>query len=101
MVVNSHTSIKKLMKVTYYGHSSFGVETAGKHIVFDPFITPNPLAASIKLADIKADFLLLSHAHMDHIADVPYLAQNTDALVVSNYEVYEHFSKQGITKIRP
>ena len=101
MVVNSHTSIKHPMKVTYYGHSSFGIEIAGKHLLFDPFITPNPLAASIKVSEIKVDYMLLSHAHMDHIADVPFIAENNEAMVVSNFELYEHFSKQCITKIRP
>ena len=89
------------MKISYYGHSSFCVEIGGKCIVFDPFISPNPLAAAIKLDSIKADYILLSHAHMDHIADVPFLSQHTGATVVCNFEVYEYFSKQGITAIRP
>jgi L-ascorbate metabolism protein UlaG (beta-lactamase superfamily) len=89
------------MKVTYYGHSSFGVEIAGKHLLFDPYITPNALATLIKVSEIKVDYLLLSYAHMDHIADVPFIAENTEAMVVSNFELYEHFSKQGIAKIRP
>jgi len=88
------------MKVTYYGHSSFGIEIEGKHLVFDPFISPNPLASSIKLDTIKADYILVSHAHMDHIADVPYLAERTEATLVSNYEIYEHFAKKGFKAIR-
>ncbi|HWY97835.1 MAG TPA: MBL fold metallo-hydrolase, partial [Bacteroidia bacterium] len=89
------------MKVTYYGHSSFGVEIAGKHLLFDPYISPNPLAAAIKLDSIKADYILLSHAHQDHIADVPYLAEHMEATIIACYEIYTHFSQKGIKAIRP
>lgn len=54
------------MKYTYYGHSCFTVEISGKHILFDPFITPNPLASEIKIAEVKADYIFVSHAHYDH-----------------------------------
>lgn len=87
------------MKVTYYGHSSFGIETAGKHLLFDPFISPNPLASGIKLDTIKADYILLSHAHQDHVADTPYLAERTGAKLVAGYEVAVYFSKRGIEPI--
>ncbi len=32
------------MKITYYGHACFSAEISGKHLLFDPFITQNPLA---------------------------------------------------------
>ncbi|MGP8217251.1 MAG: metal-dependent hydrolase [Bacteroidia bacterium] len=89
------------MKVTYYGHSSFGIEVAGKRLVTDPFISPNPLASAIKLDSIKADYILVSHAHFDHLADVPYLMERTEATLVSNFEIYEHFENRGIKAIRP
>ena len=38
------------MKIIYYGHSCFGAEINGKHLLFDPFITQNPLAEAV---DIK------------------------------------------------
>ncbi|HTB08114.1 MAG TPA: MBL fold metallo-hydrolase, partial [Bacteroidia bacterium] len=76
------------MKVTYYGHSSFGVEAGGKTLLFDPFISGNPLAASIKIDSLKPDFILLSHAHQDHVLDAESIARKTGATVVCNYEVY-------------
>ncbi|HXB10760.1 MAG TPA: metal-dependent hydrolase [Bacteroidia bacterium] len=84
------------MKVTYYGHSSFGVEIAGKHLLFDPFISPNPLASSIKLDSIKADYILVSHAHQDHLADVPYLIERTEAALVASHEIGVYFYSRGI-----
>jgi L-ascorbate metabolism protein UlaG (beta-lactamase superfamily) len=89
------------MKVTYYGHSCFGVETVGKHLLFDPFISGNALASSIKIDSIKADFLLLSHAHQDHVLDAPAIAERTKALMVCNYEIYVYYTGKGIKNIRP
>jgi len=63
------------MKLTYYGHSCFAVEMGGKIILFDPFITPNELAKEIDIDTIKADNILLSHGHSDHVADCVKIAK--------------------------
>ncbi len=75
------------MKVTFYGQSCFLVETMGKNLLFDPFITDNPLAKDIDPTKIEADFILLTHAHGDHIADAVSIAKRTGALIISNYEI--------------
>ncbi|MEM9022321.1 MAG: MBL fold metallo-hydrolase, partial [Bacteroidota bacterium] len=62
------------MKITYYGHACFGVEVGGSRLVFDPFISPNPLAGDIDVAAIKADHVLISHGHEDHVADAAAIA---------------------------
>jgi L-ascorbate metabolism protein UlaG (beta-lactamase superfamily) len=89
------------MKITYYGHSCFGVEINGKHIVFDPFITPNPLAKHIDIEKLPCDYILISHGHEDHIADAIALAKRSGAVVVSNYEIVTWLSKQGLDKLHP
>ncbi|MBL0341745.1 MAG: metal-dependent hydrolase [Bacteroidetes bacterium] len=89
------------MKVTYYGHSCFAVETGGKHLLFDPFITPNDLAKGVKVDEIPADYILISHGHEDHIADAVRLAKRTGAKVVSNYEIINWLSGKGITNSHP
>src|SRR5215469_4616696 len=86
------------MKITYYGHSCFGAEIKGKHLLFDPFITQNPLAKSVDVKKIKADYILASHAHDDHLADARALAAQTGALVISNFEVAEWLTKNGVKK---
>lgn len=86
------------MNITYYGHSCFGTEINGKHIVFDPFITPNELAKNININTVKADYILISHGHEDHIADAIRLAKNTGATVVSNFEIVTWLQKKGIEK---
>ena len=75
------------MKFTYYGHACFSIEVAGKTLLFDPFITPNELAKDIDINSIKADYILLSHGHADHVADALTIAKNNDATIVSNYEI--------------
>lgn len=90
-----------MMKLTYYGHSCFAVEAGGKHILFDPFITPNELAKGINIDEIKADYILISHGHEDHIADAVQIAKRTGAKVVSNYEVINWIQSQGIHNTHP
>jgi L-ascorbate metabolism protein UlaG (beta-lactamase superfamily) len=85
-----------MMKLTFYGHGCFGLETMGKHLVIDPFITPNPLAKDIPLDEIPCDYILLTHAHGDHIADVEALAGRTGASIISNYEIVTYYEAKGI-----
>jgi L-ascorbate metabolism protein UlaG (beta-lactamase superfamily) len=89
------------MKITYYGHSCFTVETVGKTLLFDPFISPNPLASHIDLNKIKADYMLISHGHNDHIADAVALSKNTQATVISNFEIKNWLENQGVSKTHP
>ena len=89
------------MKLTYYGHACFSVEAAGKTLLFDPFITPNPLAAKIDVKKVAADFILVSHGHGDHVADLVEIAQRTGAKVIAPFEVGEWFeSKKGLKNVQ-
>lgn len=85
------------MKFTYYGHASFAIEAAGKTLLFDPFITPNPLTeGKVDAGAIAADAILLSHGHQDHIVDAPAIAKRTGATVVAPYEVGLWAIAQGV-----
>ena len=84
------------MKVTYYGHSCFSVEVGGMNLLFDPFISGNPAASAIDISQIKADYILISHGHADHVLDVETIARNTGAKLISNYEIISWFAKKGI-----
>ncbi len=96
-----HVDKVSVMQFTYYGQSCFAVEMGGKRILFDPFITPNPLADKIRLEDLKADYILLSHGHQDHTADCVALAKQTGAVVVAAYEVATWMAGQGVEKYHP
>lgn len=89
------------MQLTYLGHSCFLLETSGKKLVFDPFIRPNELAASIRFEDLQADYILVSHGHEDHTADLVDLAKNTNAKVIASWEIHAWLNKQGITNTHP
>lgn len=89
------------MNFRYYGHSCFSIEVAGKTLLFDPFITGNSKASEIKLTDIKADYILLSHAHGDHVADAVALAQQTGATCISIYEIITWLQGQGVNAVHP
>jgi L-ascorbate metabolism protein UlaG (beta-lactamase superfamily) len=89
------------MLFTYLGHASFLVETGQSRLLFDPFIRPNPLAASISLDDLKPDVVLLSHGHEDHVADAESILKQSGALLISNYEIVSWYQARGIEKAHP
>jgi len=84
------------MKITYLGHSSLSIETKDKTILVDPFISGNELAKNIDINKLQADYILITHAHEDHILDVEAIAKRTGAKVVSNYEIVNYFGAKGI-----
>ncbi|SHL46266.1 metal-dependent hydrolase [Flavobacterium chilense] len=84
------------MKITFYGHASLGIEVGGKHIIVDPFITGNPLASAIDINTLKADYILVTHAHGDHVLDVEAIAGRTNAVIVSNAEITSYYAKKGL-----
>jgi L-ascorbate metabolism protein UlaG (beta-lactamase superfamily) len=86
------------MKITYYGHACFAVETPRHRLLFDPFISPNPLAKDIDVSAIEADFIFVSHGHGDHLMDCVAIAERTGATVISNFEVGEWLEKKGVKK---
>jgi L-ascorbate metabolism protein UlaG (beta-lactamase superfamily) len=88
------------MKFSYYGHACFGIEAGGKKLLFDPFITPNPLAKEIDVKKIEADFILVSHGHGDHVADVVQIATRTEAQVIAPFETGSWLEKKGVKNVQ-
>lgn len=84
------------MKISHYGHSCLGIQTEGIHLLIDPFITPNPKAAHLDVSSIKADYILLTHAHYDHVMDVELFAQRDQSTIISNHEIVLYYDKLGI-----
>jgi L-ascorbate metabolism protein UlaG (beta-lactamase superfamily) len=82
------------MRLTYFGHSCFLVETRQARLVLDPFFNENPLSP-IKSKDIRCDYVLLTHGHDDHSADALEIAQRCDATIVANFEIAEYFAAKG------
>jgi L-ascorbate metabolism protein UlaG (beta-lactamase superfamily) len=84
------------MKITYLGHSSIRIETKDKTLLIDPFITANKLAESVDIDKLQADYIMITHAHEDHILDVEAIANRTGAKVISNFEIVSYYEKKGI-----
>jgi len=83
------------MKITFYGHACIGIQVGEIHILVDPFISANEKAANIDIKSISADYILLTHAHQDHILDVETIAKHTNAIIISNYEIVTHYQNLG------
>ena len=84
------------MKATYYGQSTVQIETGGTTLLFDPFITHNPLAKDVDVNSLKPDYILVSHGHGDHIADLATVQKNSGAKVICIAEIAEWLGKQSI-----
>lgn len=87
--------------LTYYGHSTWGLETKGTQILMDPFFTGNTSAPVAAAAAVGASFILLTHAHGDHYGDTVEIAKRANATVVSNFEIVTYCQKQGVANIHP
>lgn len=85
------------MKITYLGHASFHVLFNDVNLIIDPYISPNPQAEHIDIDALKADYILVSHGHGDHVADVERIAKNTDAKIISNFEITTWFQNKGLS----
>ncbi|MED4162233.1 metal-dependent hydrolase [Halalkalibacterium halodurans] len=83
------------MKVSYHGHSVVKIETEGKTILIDPFITGNGLT-DLSVDDLKVDVILLTHGHNDHVGDTLQLAKQNDALVIAPFELATYLSWKGV-----
>jgi L-ascorbate metabolism protein UlaG (beta-lactamase superfamily) len=83
------------MTITSLGHSAFHVNLKNLDILIDPMISGNPLASKINVADLKADYILVSHGHSDHTGDAQAIAKRTGATIISNFEIVTWFAQFG------
>jgi L-ascorbate metabolism protein UlaG (beta-lactamase superfamily) len=88
------------VKLTWYSHACFLIETNGAKLLIDPFLTGNPLAP-VRADKVEADYILISHGHSDHVGDVVAIAKRTGATVISNYEIQNWLVEQGVENVHP
>ena len=86
------------VEVTWYGHACFGIKGGGATLLTDPFLTGNP-QAPVSADKVSADYILVSHAHGDHLGDAVSIAKRTGAMVIANYEIATYCGNQGLTLI--
>src|SRR4051794_1503386 len=81
--------------ITWFGHNAWSIEVAGASILLDPFLNDSP-TSPVKADAVKANYILLSHGHGDHLGDTVAIAKRTGATVITNFEVGEWLKKKGI-----
>jgi L-ascorbate metabolism protein UlaG (beta-lactamase superfamily) len=82
-------------QITWFGHNAWSLETSGKTVLIDPFLNDSP-TAPVKADEVKADFILLSHGHYDHLGDTIAINERTGATIITNFEVGEWLKGQGV-----
>lgn len=87
-------------KLRWLGHGCWLIETAGVTVILDPFLNDSP-AAPLKAQDVVADYVLVSHGHFDHVADVASIANRCGATVVANFEICDWLGRQGVRNTEP
>ncbi|GBG94214.1 metal-dependent hydrolase [Ligilactobacillus salitolerans] len=89
------------MKVIWHGHSFIEIQTAGKQLLIDPFIDGNPFT-QVKAADFtETDYILLTHAHADHVGSTEEIAQNSGATIIAMTDLAKYFAQKGFKTAGP
>lgn len=86
-----------MTQIQFLGHACFLIEFGGTKLLFDPFITGNPMAKQIDVDALKVDYILLTHGHQDHVLDAETIAKRTGAKIISNYEIVSWYEEKGIS----
>jgi L-ascorbate metabolism protein UlaG (beta-lactamase superfamily) len=86
------------MKLSYHGHSIIQLENNDTKVIVDPFINGNELT-DLDAGEVKADYILLTHGHNDHVGDTVEIAKNNNATVVAPVELAGYLEGQGLETI--
>ena len=89
------------IQVTWLGHSTFKIETAGKTILIDPWVTNNPACPESVKKFQKIDLMLCTHGHGDHIGDAVPLVKEHQPTVVGIFELCVWLGKKGAERLSP
>jgi len=88
------------MKITFFGHSAFLFSQNNVSALFDPFLKENPLRVGLSY-DVKADYILVSHGHRDHLGDTVELALRHNSKVISIFEISNYLASKGLNNLVP
>ena len=85
-----------MAELTFHGHACFSLSDGSHSLLFDPFISGNP-GATVSAEDVHADYVLLTHGHVDHILDALPIAERCGATIIASFELAKYFERQGAT----
>ena len=83
-----------MITLKYLGHSCFHLSDGSTSLIFDPFLTDNPFKI-IPASQVNCNYILVSHAHFDHLGDTVDIANRTSATVISTAEIANLCSGKG------
>jgi L-ascorbate metabolism protein UlaG (beta-lactamase superfamily) len=93
------------MKITWFGHSCFRIETGASVLLIDPFLKSNPTfqksGIAFETATKGVTHVALTHGHDDHIGDAGEICKATGSPLFANFELAFHVQKSGAEKIQP
>jgi L-ascorbate metabolism protein UlaG (beta-lactamase superfamily) len=90
------------LSITWLGHSTFLLQTpGGRKVLIDPWLTGNPSCPDALKKPPKADLILVSHGHFDHIEDLLLCARDSGAPVVGIFELCDWLGRKGIQNVSP
>jgi L-ascorbate metabolism protein UlaG (beta-lactamase superfamily) len=84
------------MQITWYGHSAFALESAGRRVLVDPFLRGNPVFENEGEGTVAEKFttairdttdIVITHGHADHIGDALEIAKETGATLFCNWDL--------------
>jgi L-ascorbate metabolism protein UlaG (beta-lactamase superfamily) len=87
------------MDIRFLGHATFELSEGDARILIDPFLAPNNPKASVTADDLDTTHILLTHGHVDHIADAVAVAKRTNAHCVAIVELAAWLGDQGVENV--
>jgi L-ascorbate metabolism protein UlaG (beta-lactamase superfamily) len=84
------------MQINYLGHSAIELVLSQTRLLIDPFITGNPVA-KVKATEFSPSYILLTHAHGDHVGDTESIAKQSQATLISSHEIVNYMASKGVT----
>ena len=84
--------------LTFFGHAAFSLQHGDTTLLFDPYLSKNPLA-TVQASDVWANYILISHAHFDHVGDSVAIAARTGATVITTAEVGNLLTEKGVATV--
>ena len=93
------------MKITWFGHSCFRIETGASVLLIDPFLKGNPTFEKAGLSFDEATrgvtHVALTHGHDDHVGDAGEICKAQGATLFAVYELALHVATKGAEKLEP
>ena len=90
------------LAITWLGHSTFLLRTpGGRRVLIDPWLQGNPACPDSMKRPPRADLILVSHGHFDHMDDLVVVARESGAPVVGAFELCDWLARKGIQHVSP